>query len=238
MEIKNRKHKKNKDAKKVSFLEWYDAERKNAKALFLRVASLVIILAVCLYCSNESAIYRFRNAPSQYSENTYDNLKSIMEENVSDEGIDEKAIKPLVSDFDISPNEAGNTVLMCKIVDGFFNAEVSIELDDSYEVVKTSRNYSSINEYLDYFWLVFRIMQIVPGILAFFAIVLIWNIFLKLIAFCVKLFEKIRNKQKVKTPSEASSKESTKYIANPAPLTFEEREVPIGPAVALKQDAS
>lgn len=200
MNKKNRKDKQQSQPKKDSFLQWYERERRHSKLTFMKVAAAVLLLIVCIVGFQEWAIAQIGDGASKYNEETYDELKDIIEANITDVAIDEKNLRESVDHYNVSWSKGGETTLTCDKVDGFFKAEARISLNDGYTITSSERNYGSVDEYLDYYWLVFRIKSYGYGIGAFLAIMLGWNGILWLTAFVLK-----KNKAKKEKKAEADA---------------------------------
>lgn len=217
MDKTNRKKQKQHETKgKDSFLHWYERERRHSKLTFFKVTVSVLLLIVCVIGTQEWTIARIGDGASKYSEETYDALKTVIEDNIKTVEIDgesynsisEKTLFEGVDHCTISYSKGEDTVLRCDIVDGFFTAEARIFLDSNYNITSSERNYHSVDEYLAHFWLVFRFMGYGLGIAIFLAITLLWNGSLRLIAFILKKREGKRAKLAEGEDASSKGKES------------------------------
>lgn len=205
MNKKNRKDTQQPKTKNETFLQWYERDRRHSKLTFSKVAVAVLLLIACVVGFQEWAIAQIGDDASKYNEKTYDELKAVIEANVTNVAIDEKNIRESVDHYNISWSKGDSTIFTCDKVDGFFTAEARVSLDidpetGDYKITGSERNYHSVGEYLDHYWFVFRLMSYGLGIGTFLVIMLGWNGTLRLTAFVLK-----KNKEKKEKKAEADT---------------------------------
>lgn len=211
---KGKINKRESKSQKETYLQWYERERRHSKLTFSKVAAAVILLIVCMVLAQEWTIAQLRDGASKYNEETYSKLKTVIEENVTNVAIDEKNIRESVDHYDVSWTKGGSTILTCDKEDGFFKAEARVALDidpetGDYKITGSERNYHSVDEYLDYYWSVYRFMSYGLGLGVFFGIMIGWNVILWLVAASLRKIKAIKEKKQGEPVPSASAEENT-----------------------------
>lgn len=158
-----KKEKANKEVRnerpKRTFLDWYkedQATKKKAKKSiwfwYMPMVGLFVIVANLLVSE------KIGDGAFSYNEYTYEELSYAISESIyqvySEDGefeaagIDEVKLKELVDNFTREYEAGGVSSLKCTKKDGYFVATVTAELDDSYNILETVKNFNSRAEYV------------------------------------------------------------------------------------------
>ncbi len=221
-------NKKHDDRTKKTFLDWYKEDqatkKKAAKSVwfwYMPMVGLFIIVANLLVTE------KIGEGAFSYNEATYEELSYAIEQSIyqvhSEDGefeaagIDEVKLKELVDNFTREYEAGGVSSLKCTKKDGYFVAEFTVELDDSYNILETVKNFNSRGEYVDAYRGTVLFWTCVLGIGTWIFIGLVGIISLKTIVSVCKVFgkkspndiEQTEN-QKVTESGDENGKEETK----------------------------
>lgn len=150
--MKEKKQKVPKERKK-SFLPDLSKHPKVVKSLNALFA--ILLFSICLFVSYLYWIQAIGDGAYKYSDETYERIENAIATcAIQDVGLDALALQKEITRF-VASYENGNTQLVCSIRDGYFNAEVTATLSGDYVITGSSRNYNSLDEYMNDFWLTF-----------------------------------------------------------------------------------
>lgn len=197
--MKEKEQKPIKERKKTSLPNFskYPKLVKLLNALFV-----ILLFSICLLVSYQYWIQTIGDGAYKYSNETYEHIENAIATcAIPGVGLDALPLQKEVTKFVVS-YENGNTELVCSIRDGYFNAVVTATLSEDYVITRSSRNYNSLDEYMNDFWLTFGLHVFCYALaacclieLSFFGIS-----FLK-----SRISKKADNKSKTEGTSEASN---------------------------------
>jgi len=166
--MKEKKQKVPKDRKK-SFL----SKLSNFPKLVKLLNSLfpILLFSICILVSYQYWIRAIGDGAYKYADATYEHIENAIATCVIPEvGLDALALQKEVTKFVVS-YENGNTELICSIRDGsYFNAIVTATFSENYVITSNYRNYNSLGEYMNHFWLTFGIRVFLSALIACFLI--------------------------------------------------------------------
>lgn len=161
--MKEKKQKTQKERKK-SFLPDLSKYPKVVKLLNTMFA--ILLFSICLFVSYQYWIQSIGDGAYKYSNETYEHIeKAIATCAIPDVGLDALSLQKEVTKF-VASYENGNTELVCSIRDGYFNAVVTATLSEDYVITGSSRNYNSLSEYMNHFWLAFGLRVFFSALIA------------------------------------------------------------------------
>lgn len=208
-----------------TFLDWYKEDRqtreKAAKTVWFWYMPMIVLFFIVAYWVVTDHI---GDGAYSYNEYAYDDLSNAINESIyqlySEEGefeaagIDEVKLSELVHGFTRRYEKDGVSTLECTKKDGYFVAAVTVDLDDSYNVVGTRRNFNSRSEYVEIYRLTVIFYTCILGFCAWFFIGAIGLIILKIIANVCEILEEKKKRHtdenEVSKIEEAENEDSKK----------------------------
>lgn len=187
---KREKEKKAKEPKIPFYQEWYiDGRGRSLKEVLTSKISLAII-PLFLVIAYIATVRIIGNGAYGYNEAVYDDITKVLYDKiVEDSGPDVIGIRE-VAEYVLYDQE-GNKKLVANKRNGYFNAEVTVDLSDNFKILKSSRNYDTQAEYINEYWLVFGVAIFIGGLLSWLIFVfLLWYILSVVASISKKRFEK------------------------------------------------
>ena len=184
------------------FLDSYQEDRqirkKAVKSLWFWYMPM---LAVFIIVANVIVTEYLGDGAFGYTEQAYDDVWDAMEKNVHSEyteegelvaGIDEVKLLQQIDILTRTFNrDRGVSTLDCTKKDGYFEATITVDLDESYNIMHTNRNFDSRAEYAQYYRNTVLFWTIILGVGVWFIIAGIGVLLLKIIVLiCKKIEEK------------------------------------------------
>lgn len=162
--MKEKKQKAPKERKK-SFLPNLSNFPKLVK--LLNALFPILLFSICIFVSYQYWIRAIGDGAYKYTDATYEHIENAIATCVIPEvGLDALALQKEVTKFVVS-YENGNTELICSIRDGsYFNAIVTATFSEDYVITSNYRNYNSLGEYMDHFWLTFGLRVFISALIA------------------------------------------------------------------------
>jgi len=178
------------------YLEWYKA-RKPFKVAIKEMWLPIVSLILCIFIAEAVCEVLIGDALYLYSDDTYKYIESSVEQyttNIPGEkafGIETYKLQEIMDVLTLSYDKKSNTnTLVCSIRNGFFNAVVTTHLSADFTIdsdpaspsYSFEMNFTSFNDYKQFFWLVHKCVTFGGGIVLWGMLILCKNGILKLIA--------------------------------------------------------
>ncbi|MDE5831218.1 MAG: hypothetical protein K2H53_06460 [Clostridia bacterium] len=137
---------------------YYDEERQTFKEFLEESRRYIILIPLCILLMFILCVIFIGNGAYMYNEQTYRDIEGYMEEFL-ESGTSITNIEALEEKVDNVSYK--NKEWTCNIKRGFFNAEVTADLSGGS--LKFTRNFSSRNAYMVFYWFVFGGTSIIGG---------------------------------------------------------------------------
>lgn len=203
-----------------SFLERYEESRRaKRRALrspwFLYMFMLIPILAgVYLYTKDQ-----FGDEAFMYNDEVYGSISEAIGESiyqVYDEndvlisaGIDEIKLRELVDGY-TRVYEDGDSTLSATIKNGYFVAEVTVRLDENYNITATKKNFDSIHDYVNKYNQDLLVRTLIYGVGTWLAVGLFFQALLAIVVKIVKFATRNNSEEKENENEDGKKSEGTK----------------------------
>lgn len=120
---------------------------------FLNLLLGAVLLSICIVVSYRYWTRSIGDGAYKYSDETYEHIEEIVATcAIPDAGLDRLPLQKELTKF-VDTFENQNTELFCLIRDGYFRAEVTVDMDENCNIINSRRNYNSLQEYMDHYWL-------------------------------------------------------------------------------------
>lgn len=149
-----------------TFLQWYQEEQPSLKKGLSMNLRAVIGIPLFIVVAFIVCLHHIGSGAYSYSESIYTQLATSIQNNVvQDIGMDAMMLQAEVDKY-VSTYENGITTLTCSKRNGYFEAKVTAQFSEQYEVLSTKKNYESREQYMREYWIIFGALTIGGGTLA------------------------------------------------------------------------
>lgn len=139
-------------------------------SMFFNLLLGAILLSICLIVSYRYWTLSIGDGAYKYSDETYEHIEETVAVcAIPDAGLDRLPLQKELTKF-VDTYENGKTELFCRIQDGYFKADVTITMSENCSITGSSRNYNSLQEYMNHYWLDLGFRVLVSALISFLLI--------------------------------------------------------------------
>ncbi len=187
------------------FVAWYEDGRKNIIINTLGKALMVFLLVGCIAVAYLYQVKQIGNGAYTYSDEIYEHIEATIAEYVTPEaGIQSIPLQETLDKY-YSSYENEKTKLQCIIENGFFKAVVTAIISKEYEISEPQRNFTSHEQYMEYFWFTLGWRFFAMGISMWFLLISVWKFGL-FIAYKLEIRARKKQSEKEKIAQEGETK--------------------------------
>lgn len=171
--------------------------------MFLKLLLGAVLLSICVVVSYLYWTRNIGDGAYKYSDETYEHIEELIAScAIPDVGLDRIPLQKELTKF-VDTFENNQTELFCLKQDGYFKAEVTVYMDENCNITGSRRNYNSLQEYMNHYWLDLGFRVLGSALVAF---VVLEASILGCMSLCAK----------IKTKKEASSTSNSENGSLPA----------------------